>query len=550
MSLWKKIAKNEIRLKTFRVRKNRKLFFIIIYTLFLIWAAYLGPILFDEILPELLKFYSEHLEVLISLILEYSFMMLFMMYMIYPLFILNRRSEIGIKDTVLASPIKSGDIFLGEFVGQLPFYFLFLLGIGPLGTSLLRQINSDMIFLHYLGFYIFVFILSNFALIIGMIFSNWFENKIFKNKKIRELDSWILVLLSFLVISIFYVFHFIFEIIAMFPNLKIWMLFFPSFWYSNIVLYTVKPSLVSSYILNLGLNVSLAVLIPFFILIISYKKAGNFYTLERTIDKKSKRIHQDHIFYRFIGKLTPLKWKGLIITHFKEFLRKRENYAKLIYCTVFIGFIGFFLSLSLKDSTILLEDNPLNVPLLFEIFHHRFLLVLIIGWIGSLIFSILIGISVLIKSKELLFLYKKSPRGLNSLLFSYLYVIFDILFFLDIILTIYFAILFQLNFLQIFMFFFMFMLNSIVILLEALAIQCIKPLFEERGKDVFFNIYLLIIFQITSLLITLFLVMPFYSPLLNVSIGIIVILLINLIVSGIISALALYLGILKLNKIE
>ncbi|MFX1427913.1 MAG: hypothetical protein ACFFBE_15775, partial [Promethearchaeota archaeon] len=227
MSLWKKIAKNEIRLKTFRVRKNRKLFFIIIYTLFLIWAAYLGPILFDEILPELLKFYSEHLEVLISLILEYSFMMLFMMYMIYPLFILNRRSEIGIKDTVLASPIKSGDIFLGEFVGQLPFYFLFLLGIGPLGTSLLRQINSDMIFLHYLGFYIFVFILSNFALIIGMIFSNWFENKIFKNKKIRELDSWILVLLSFLVISIFYVFHFIFEIIAMFPNLKIWMLFFP-----------------------------------------------------------------------------------------------------------------------------------------------------------------------------------------------------------------------------------------------------------------------------------------------------------------------------------
>ena len=96
----------------------------------------------------------------------------------------------------------------------------------------------------------------------------------------------------------------------------------------------------------------------------------------------------------------------------------------------------------------------------------------------------------------------------------------------------------------------MFMANSIVILLEALAIQCIKPLFEERGKDVFFNIYLLIIFQVTSLLITLFLVMPFFSPLLNVSIGIIVILLVNLLVSGIISVLALYLGIIRLNKIE
>jgi hypothetical protein len=472
------------------------------------------------------------------------------MYLIYPLFVLNRRSEIGIKDIIIASPIKSGDIFIGEYIGQLPFYFLFILGIGPLGTGLLRQINPAMNVLHYLSFYIVLFILSNFALIIGMVFSNWLENKIFKNKKIRDRDNWLLVILSFLVISIFYFFHFIFEIVTNFPEVKIWMLFFPSFWYSNIVLYTIQPSLVSSYIVNLGLNLGLAILIPLCILFISYKKAGNFYTLERTINKRSKQIHQDHIFYRFIGKITPPKWKTLIITHFKEFLRKRENYAKLIYSTIFIGLIGLFLSLSLNNSTILLEDNPLGITLLLEIFHHRFLLVLIIGWIGGLIFSILIGISVLIRSKELLFLYKRSPRGLNSLLFSYLYVIFDILFFLDMILTIYFGILFQINLLQMIFFFGMFMLNSGIILLEALAIQCIKPLFEERGKDVFFNIYLLIIFQILSLLITLFLVMPFLSPLLNVSIGIIVILLVNLIVSGVISTLVFYLGILKLNKVE
>jgi len=272
MSLWKIIAKKEIRLKTFRVRRNRKLFFILIYTLFLLWAGYIGPILFDEILPELLKVYSDQFEALISLIVEYAFMMLFIMYMIYPLFVLNRRSEIGIKGVIIASPIKSGDILLGEFVGQLPFYFLFLLGIGPLGTSLLRQINPEMIILHFLVFYIVLFILSVFSLTIGMIFSNWFENKIFKNTKIRELDSWILVFLSFLIISIFYLFHFIFEIITNSPDLKIWMLFFPSFWYSNIVLYTIKPSLVSSYILNLGLNISLAIFIPLLILLISYSK--------------------------------------------------------------------------------------------------------------------------------------------------------------------------------------------------------------------------------------------------------------------------------------
>lgn len=550
MPLWKIIAKNEIRLKTFRVRKNRRLFFILIYTFFLLWAAFLGPVLFDEILPELLKFYSAQFEVLINLILEYSFMMLFVMYTIYPLFLLYRKAEIGLKDTIIASPITPGDIFTGEFVGQLPFYFLFLLGIGPLGTSLLRQINPEMAFFHYIGFYIITFTLSMFALLVGTILSNWIENRIYKSKKIRELDNWVFVILSFIVISIFYIFHFLFEFITNYPNFKVWMLFFPSFWYSNIILYIINPSLVVPYILNIWLNLGLAIIIPLLIFYISYKKANVFYNLERNIEKKSKIIYKESKFYQFIRKITPSKWTGLVIIHFKEFLRKKENYAKLIYSTVFIGFIGVFLSVSLSQSTIILEDNPLGISLIMEILQHRFLLVLIIAWIGSLIFSILIGISILIRSKELLFVYKKSPRGINSLVFSYLFVIFILILFLDISLTIFFAFLFQIDLLLVLVFFLAFMIYSVEILLEALAIQCIKPLFEERGKDVLFNIYLILVFQIFSLLITLFIVMPNLSPFITASIGIIYILLVNLGVSGIIALLMIYLGIRKLNKIE
>lgn len=550
MTLWKIIAKNEIRLKTFRVRKNRRLFFILIYTFFLLWAAFLGPVLFDEILPELLKFYSAQFEVLITLILEYSFMMLFVMYTIYPLFLLYRKAEIGLKDTIIASPIKPGDIFTGEFVGQLPFYFLFLLGIGPLGTSLLKQINSEMAFFHYIGFYIITFTLSMFALLVGTILSNWIENRINKSKKIRELDNWVFVILSFIVISIFYIFHFLFEFITNYPNFKVWMLFFPSFWYSNIILYIINPSLVASYILNIWLNLGLAIIIPLLIFYISYKKANVFFNLERTIEKKSKIIQNESKFYQFIGRITPSKWTGLVIIHFKEFLRKKENYAKLIYSAVFIGFIGVFLSVSLSQSTIILEDNPLGISLIIEILQHRFLLVLIIAWIGSLIFSILIGISILIRSKELLFVYKKSPRGINSLVFSYLYVIFILILFLDISLTIFFTFLFQIDLLLVLVFFLAFMIYSVEIILEALAIQCIKPLFEERGKDVFFNIYLILVFQIFSLLITLFIVMPNLSPFITASIGIIYILLVNLGVSGILGLLLIYLGIRKLNKIE
>ena len=550
MTLWKIVAKNEIRLKTFRVRKNRRLFFILIFTLFLLWAAFLGPVIFDEILPELLKLYSVQFEVLITLILEYAFMMLFVMYTIYPLFLLYRKTEIGIKDIIIASPIKSGDIFTGEFIGQIPFYFLFLLGIGPLGTSLLRQLNPEMGFFHYVGFYIITFTLSMFALLVGTIASNWIENRIYKSKKVRELNNWVFVILSFIVISIFYIFHFLFEFISNYPTLKIWMLIFPSYWYSNTIIYLINPSLVSSYILNVWLNIGLAIIIPLLIFYVSYKKAYTFYNLERNIEKKSKIIHRESKFYRYIAIIIPSQWKGLVIIHFKEFLRKKENYAKLIYSTIFIGFIGVFLAVSLNQSTIILEDNPLGISLVLEILQHKFLLVLIIAWIGSLIFGILIGISVLIRSKELLFIYKKSPRGINSLVFSYLFVMFILILFLDFVLSIFFTFLFQIDFVLGLFFFLAFMIYSGEILLEALAIQCIKPLFEERGKEAFFNIYLILIFQIFSLLITLFIIMPNLSPMIPASIGIIYILLINLLVSGILSSSMVYLGIRNLNKIE
>ncbi|MFX1503130.1 MAG: hypothetical protein ACFFDH_19375, partial [Promethearchaeota archaeon] len=458
MSLWKIIAKKEIRLKTFRVRKYRRLFFLFIYTFFLLWAAFLGPVIFDEILPELLKIYSAQFEVLITIIIEYAFMMLFVMYTIYPLFLLYRKTEIGIKDIIIASPINPGDIFLGEFIGQLPFYFLFLLGIGPLGTSLLRQLNPEMGFFHYLGFYFTVFTLSMFALLVGTILSNWIENRIYKSKKVRELNNWVFVILSFIVISIFYIFHFLFEFITIYPNFKVWMLFFPSFWYSNIVLYIISPSLVSSYILNIWLNLGLAIFIPLLIFYISYKKAYTFYNLERTIEKKSRVIYHESKFYQFIKKITPSKWKGLVVIHFKEFLRKKENYAKLIYSIVFIGFIGIFLSISLSNSTIILEDNPLGISLILEILQHKFLLVLIVAWMGALIFSILIGISVLIRSKELLFIYKKSPRGINSLIFSYLFVMLIIVLFIDFGLTLFFTFLFQIDLLLSVVFFLAFLL--------------------------------------------------------------------------------------------
>ncbi|MFW9823057.1 MAG: hypothetical protein ACFFE4_08990, partial [Candidatus Thorarchaeota archaeon] len=175
MSLWKIIFKNEIRQKTYLYRKNRKSFFIILFSIFLLWALYLGPVIFNAVIPQLFEDFTEFVIPILSTLVEYSFMILFLLYIMYPIFMLYRKSEIGQKDIILATPAKPSDIFLGEFLGQLPFYFLFILGLGPLVNSLLLQLNPNLTIFHHFILYLTIFILQIFGLLIGTILSNWLE---------------------------------------------------------------------------------------------------------------------------------------------------------------------------------------------------------------------------------------------------------------------------------------------------------------------------------------------------------------------------------------
>ena len=64
------------------------------------------------------------------------------------------------------------------------------------------------------------------------------------------------------------------------PELKNWLAFYPSFWYSSLILYSIDPILLDPSILNIWMNILLSISIPLVILYLSYKKAELFYILE------------------------------------------------------------------------------------------------------------------------------------------------------------------------------------------------------------------------------------------------------------------------------
>jgi len=538
MSLWRTILKKEIYCKTSRIRNHRKSFFLILFSLLLYWGLYLGPNIFDIILPSLLKTHSKLYKPLIIDLIEYFFTIIFLTYFVYPFYILFRKKEIGYNEILLSSPVKPGDIFLGEFLSLLPFYFIGILIIGPLFISLIMQIMVLNVY-HILIIYSSIFGLSFLGLLMGCTIANLIEYKMLKKRNSNSFNYISLLILSAIVATIFYFFHFAFDYMIHHPEFKNILIFYPSFWYSNLILYIIDPSIQEYYILNFWYSLLLALLIPIVVLYISYKLANKYYIFVENSRIKISTINKEHLFYGIIRKLTFSKINVLVVNQFKVFLRKKENIVKLFYTIGLTVVMGIIMSISLND---------LSSELGIEFAYIKEIIISILSWICGIIFGILIGTNIFLGSKEILYLYKRTPRGMFAFVFSYLYLMLYLIIFLGLIFTVIFTILFQLQFFYSILIFLFFLLNSISFLLQTIGIQCYHPLFEESGKDMFLNIYIVIFLQVVSIVISLYLIIPNLSYSRDPTYALLNILIINLDITFIIALFLLYIGFRKLKK--
>ena len=223
---------------------------------------------------------------------------------------------------------------------------------------------------------------------------SWFEHKISKSEKARDLGKALIWIFTIVMIVIMYaVMFFLNELLAN-PELKNWLAMYPSLWFSNIILYSIDPVLLDTFVLNIWINLLLAISVPLIILYISYKKALSFYTLEGGIEKSSATIiEHENLFYKIVRKGTGRTWAGLVVMQLKRFLRKKANYARIVYVVGLVGFMTWFISSMTADT-----------------FGRVFATTILIA-IGGGVGSIMLGHLGFVDSKDIIWIYKRSPEG-------------------------------------------------------------------------------------------------------------------------------------------
>lgn len=468
-SLWKVIAKNEIRIRTSNFRNHRKLFFAIVSFILFIWAFIGAPILFDMFMPTLATQYSSIFKPVVAILIESFMMTLFLVLVMYPLNNVYRESEIGFKESLLAAPVRSNDIFLGEFLGKFPIYTMAVLIFAPIVVGLINPI-IDLTLIQYLIIYICVFGLVYFANLIGSIIASWLEHKISKSEKARDLGKALIMIFAIGLIVIMYAVIFFLNELMMHPELKNWLVVYPSLWFSNIILYSIDPILLNTFFLNIWFNILLAVGVPLIALYLSYKKAESFYTLERGNEKSIISIvNNENLFYLILRKITGRKWGGLIIMQLKRFFRKKANMARIAYVIGLLGFMSWFLSR--------MGDNVVG----------RTLVTTMIIALGGGVGSVMLGHLGFVDSKDLIWVYKRSPRGIKAIAYSYLQAILILNIFIAIFITILFSIFINLNIINALIFFAEFLLFAQISMAQAMGIQCFSPAFGEKDSNMKIN---------------------------------------------------------------
>ena len=235
-----------------------------------------------------------------------------------------------------------------------------------------------------------------------------------------------------------------------------------------------------------------------------------------------------------IRKFTGHKWEGLIITQLKEFLRKRETIMKIVYGCGIVSVLGVIFSL-----TIGAEENLIQ---------SMIIVMLII--MGGMMYGLLFGSYIFVGSKDLIWVYKRSPRNIRALVYSYILSMLILNIMMTVGLTFFFTFFFEFDFVTILFFFAFYLIYNQLVLFQAIGLQCFSPSFEEKGRVMVTNNLILMVLQMVPFQFIITALLILFSPPSSPLGAKFYFLSPFLLISAVISLPLLFVGIRHLSKIE
>jgi hypothetical protein len=390
------IARNEYRINTSRIRKIRPYFPYFVIGVLAVYVAFIAPVFIHLFIDDFLAFIiSQAATAMMQIIL----FLIFIYFLIIPITDTLRQEPTGELEIFLAAPIKPGDVLLGKFLGNMPFYAIFVTVITGTFTAVLSPLELHLIQLAIIIIIFAATFLS--ALWIGTVIAALLHTKLGKTARGRDIGRALALIIALPLVLFIYVVQYggLLETLAdptTSGTVKAILGLLPSSWGTEVIVgFIANPGNLSS--IGFETVTRFGGLITFFVgvLWLGAGAASRAYSLEPTTFIASK-VKPDGVFYTFMKKLGGQgSFSTLLVSIFKDYSRRLENLTNIIYM---IGLLFIMVIFAV----------PTNEPMgpLFISMGIQFVLPIMVVMITG---------DVTVQGKDSLFIFRKAPAGEGKL---------------------------------------------------------------------------------------------------------------------------------------
>ncbi|MHC1604547.1 MAG: hypothetical protein ACXQTP_01055 [Candidatus Methanofastidiosia archaeon] len=390
MGAWWTIGKYGIKLNLGKFYRHRKITYPIVILFYIVYSFVIWWFVDSNSQNFVVKLFLD--KVMFSVLIDF-FLLYFFIYLIFiHIFTGIRRQNKYSLELLLSTPIRSGDIVLGETIAMLPIYLFFLpivlvpiliLGYYGAGASLwsLALITISQI-------EVFIVAIGIGATILALLQSS--IQRIKMNRYFRLIAAFSGALIY---ISIY--------------SLRMWLGTAQSITQNEV--FALLPTSLSGKVIYAtildtktfhGVFASIGFLALWIVVVyaVGVRVAGKAYSLEREIASGHVVIRKESRLLKLVRVITPPSQKEKVVTHFKVFFRDSHNFANSIYMIIIAYFLTIFSMWGLRS----------EIRGVIQIYTMQVAI--------APFFVAIFLISMFYLSRDALWIWKKAPGGLNDFL--------------------------------------------------------------------------------------------------------------------------------------
>ncbi len=410
---WFAIAKAEFQVLSSGLRGNRKLYVGLLYALALVWATVLTPIIYDAVLGALFPVHvlRPMLMVIFPGLMRTVGLFLFLLLLLFPLSYALQEIKIGQWEIFLSNNVRTRDIMAGTFLGKIGLYGLIIVFLAPLLVTPF-MLAFEVSIIGQLLVYGTVIMLA-----VGTI---WFSNfltsviqaRLGDSSRGNDIAKALAMVVAIIVIVPMYGLMFFLPTLSEMMGMNAFLIL-PSTWFADLISWlaitfngiglTSSQIMGFSAILQLDMLVTSVLAIGFVLGIVglAFGTADRIFTIEAGVRTEVvTTVGKENIFLRGIRRINSGPFGSLIVTNFKDFLRKAQNLSK----------IGYGIILAVIMPIIMMSMNIEYLQ-----FKEMFLMmVAMMSLIGALPFA---GTGFL-ESKDQLWIIQGAPSGASTFIRS------------------------------------------------------------------------------------------------------------------------------------